>query len=148
MPSYQYDPGGSFRGWLRRLCRHRAIDLYREHHDRPYFELGAADPIDERRMAGENIDGEPADDEIASERLLLLKEAREAQEEVRRKVKPVRWEIFWRVLIEGESMSETAAALGLKYATVYASANHVAQLLRQVGRRRSARLGLHDPSNP
>ena len=65
MPSYQYDPGGSFRGWLRRLCRHRAIDLYREHHDRPYFELGAADPIDERRMAGENIDGEPADDEIA-----------------------------------------------------------------------------------
>ena len=27
MPSYQYDPGGSFRGWLRRLCHHRAIDL-------------------------------------------------------------------------------------------------------------------------
>ena len=148
MPSYQYDPGGSFRGWLRRLCRHRAIDLYRERRDRSFFELGDADPIDERRMAGENIDGEPANDEIAPERLLLLKEAREAQEEVRRKVKPVRWEIFWRVLIEGESMSETAAALGLKYATVYAGANHVAQLLRQVGRRRSARLGLHDPSNP
>ena len=24
MPAYQYDPGGSFRGWLRRLCHHRA----------------------------------------------------------------------------------------------------------------------------
>ena len=23
MPAYQYDPGRSFRGWLRRLCRHR-----------------------------------------------------------------------------------------------------------------------------
>jgi len=67
---------------------------------------------------------------------------------VRRKVKPVRWEIFWRVVIEGESMSETAAALGLKYATVYASANHVAQLLRQEGRRRGPRLLLHDSSSP
>ena len=51
-------------------------------------------------------------------------------------------------MIEGESMSETAAALGLKYATVYAAANHVAQLLREEGRRRSARLGLADSSMP
>ena len=27
MASYQYDACGSFRGWLRRLCYHRAIDL-------------------------------------------------------------------------------------------------------------------------
>jgi RNA polymerase sigma-70 factor (ECF subfamily) len=141
MPSYQYDPGGTFRGWLRRLCRHRAIDLHRERCDRSFLALGNDDLIDERWMAGEHVDGEQADEEFTSERLLLLKEAREAQDEVRRKVKPVRWEIFWRVVIEGESMSETAAALGLKYATVYAATNHVGQLLREEGRRRSARLG-------
>ena len=55
----------------------------------------------------------PDDGEVAAERLLLLREAEEAQEEVRRKVKPVRWEVFWRVVIEGEPMSEAAAALGL-----------------------------------
>jgi hypothetical protein len=43
-------------------------------------------------------------------------------------------------------MSETAAALGLKYAMVYAAANHVAKLLREAGRRRSARLGLAESS--
>ena len=55
----------------------------------------------------------------------------------------MRWEVFWRVVIEGEPMSETAAALGLKYATVYAAANHVAKLLREEGRRRTSppRLG-------
>jgi RNA polymerase sigma-70 factor, ECF subfamily len=148
MPSYQYDPGGSFRGWLRRLCLHRAIDFYHERRDRSVLALTEDDLIDERWIAGESIDGEPPDSGVAPERLLLLKEAREAQEEVRRKVKPVRWEIFWRVVIEGASMSETAAALGLKYPTVYAAANHVAKLLREEGRRRSARLGRVDSSTP
>jgi RNA polymerase sigma-70 factor, ECF subfamily len=148
MPSYQYDPGGSFRGWLRRLCRHRAIDFYHERRERSFLPLADDDLIDERWIAGAHINCEPTDDEIAPERLLLLQEAREAQEEVRRKVKPVRWEIFWRVVIEGASMSETAAALGLKYATVYAAANHVAKLLREEGKQRSARLGLADSSVP
>ena len=60
MPSYQYDPGGSFRGWLRRLCRHRAIDLYHERRDRPFSALDDDDLIDERRTAGGSVDGEPA----------------------------------------------------------------------------------------
>ena len=141
MPGYQYDPGGSFRGWLRRLCHHRAIDLYREHRDRPFQILSSDALIHERSTKG---DDEPDDDVVAAERLLLLREAREVQEEVRRKVKPVRWEVFWRVVIEGEPLSETAAALGLKYATAYAAARHVAKLLREEGRRRSARLGLDD----
>lgn len=145
MPSYQYDPGGSFRGWLRRLCRHRAIDLHRDRRDRSSLALVDSDLLDERCIAGEDIDGEPADDGIAPERLVLLQQAQESQEEVRRQVKPVRWEVFWRVVIEGDSMSETAAALGLKYSTVYAAVNHVAKLLREEGQRRSARLGLAVP---
>jgi RNA polymerase sigma-70 factor (ECF subfamily) len=148
MPSYQYDPGRSFRGWLRRLCHYRAIDLYRERRDRSFLALADVDRIDERSIVGESIDGEPADGGVTPERLDMLKQASEAQEEVRRKVKPVRWEIFWRVMIEGASMSETAAALGLKYSTVYAATNHVAKMLREEGRRRSGRLGLTDSSLP
>jgi len=144
MPSYQYKPGGSFRGWLRRLCHHRAIDFYRERRSRPFATVETEGMIDERPNAGARIDGEPADDEIAAGRLLLLREAHDAQEEVRRKVKPVRWEVFWRVVIEGETLSESAAALGLKYAAAYAAANHVAHLLREEGRRRQARLGLDE----
>ncbi len=148
MPGYQYDPGGSFRGWLRRLCQHRAIDLYHERRDRTFVSLGDDDLLVDGRVARERNDGQSDDDETAAERLLLLRDAHEAQEAVRRRVKPIRWEVFWRVVIEGEPMTETAAALGLKYATAYAAAKHVAGLLREEGRRRRSRLGLPDPPIP
>ena len=135
MPSYQYDPGGSFRGWLRRLCHHRAVDLLRERRDDRCESLNEEGLID-GHWPGEESDGETDDGEVASGRLLLLQEAKAVQEEIRRKVKPNRWESFWRVVIEGQSVSEAAAALKLKYATVYAGVNHVADLLCAEGRRR------------
>jgi RNA polymerase sigma factor (sigma-70 family) len=145
MPSYQYDPGRSFRGWLRRFCHHRAVDMFRERRDRSFEVRPDTDLIDERWVAASNtID----DDEILADKLILMQEAREVQDEVRRKVKPVRWEVFWRVVIDGESISETAASLGLKYITAYAGLNHVAQLLRAEGTRRWVELGLDVPSNP
>jgi RNA polymerase sigma-70 factor (ECF subfamily) len=147
MPSYQYDPGGSFRGWLRRLCHHRAIDFYRERRDHLAWPLGDPDQIEDQRAIGGRVDREGGDEEPAPDRLLLLREAKQAQEEVRRKVKPMRWEVFWRVVIEGESMSAAASALGLKYSTAYASVNHVSDLLRAEGERRGARFGLNNPSN-
>jgi RNA polymerase sigma factor (sigma-70 family) len=142
MPSYQYDPGGSFRGWLRRLCHHRAIDLYRERCDRSFLSLWEGDSSVGPRARMTGIDRAAGNDEVDQARLLLLQEAQAAQEEVRRKVKPVRWEAFWRTVIQGEPMQEVAHALGLKYATAYAGANHVAQLLRAEGRRRRDRLGV------
>jgi RNA polymerase sigma factor (sigma-70 family) len=147
MPSYEYDPSGSFRGWLRRLCHHRAIDLLRERRDHPFEMLSGDELSDQPRPDGE-IGGDTDDDEPAPGRLLLLREALAVQEEVRRKVKAVRWEAFWRVAIEGRSISETAADLGLKYATAYAAANHVAKLLRTEGRRLKARPELDDSSHP
>ncbi len=141
MPSYQYDPGGSFRGWLRRLCHHRAIDLYRERCDRSFLPLWDDDTSERPRARMMGVAREAGSDEVEPPRL-LLQEAHAAQEEVRRKVKPVRWEAFWRTVIQGEPMQEVAQALGLKYATAYAGANHVAQLLRAEGQRRRDRLGL------
>ena len=137
MPGYQYDPGGSFRGWLRRLCHHRAIDLIRERRGSELL-LREGDGLIDESWTETDFDGS----EIGAGKLLLLKEAKEVQDEVKRKVKAVRWEVFWLVMIQGESMTDAAAALGLKYATAYAACNHVAQLLRAQGERRKERLGL------
>ena len=128
MPSYQYDPSGSFRGWLTRLCQRRAIDMYRErNHPRQV-------PLDDCLLLARSDEDDADGDE--DETLILLREALAVQEAVRAGVKPVRWEVFWRVVIEGESMSAVAAALRMKYATVYASVNHVARKLREEGRHR------------
>jgi RNA polymerase sigma factor (sigma-70 family) len=147
MTAYRYDPGGCFRGWLRRLCHHRAIDLLRERRNRSFHPLLEHDLTDEGRGSRSVLGGEPNDDEAEAGKLPLFREAREAQEAVQRNVKPVRWEVFWRVVIEGESIGETAATLGLKYATVYAGVNHVAELLKAEGQRRRGRLGLDCPPN-
>jgi DNA-directed RNA polymerase specialized sigma24 family protein len=118
------------------MCQHRAIDLYRERRERSFELLADIDLVDERWMAAATQD----DADSTAERA-LLQDALEVQEDVRRKVKPARWEAFWRVVIEDESINEAAAAMGLKYATVYAGVNHVAQLLRAEGERRTGRLG-------
>ena len=144
MPSYQYDPQGSFRGWLRRLCHHRAINLYHECRDNRCFSLGEDDLIDARSTAAGELD---QFDELRRNGRVCSKKCSRSRRKFMRKVKPSRWEVFWRVVIEGESMSEAAAALGLKYATAYAGVNHVARLLRQEGRRRRAGLGLSDGSD-
>src|SRR5262249_1144524 len=147
MPSYKYDPGGSFRGWLRRLCHHRAIDLLRERQGHRLEALDGVERIDGRWL-DKDIDAETDDGAATSGRPLLLKEALAGQGEVRRQVKPARWEAFWRVVIEGQPVGEAAAALGLKYATAYAGVNHVAELLRAEGRRRQASLGFGDSMHP
>jgi RNA polymerase sigma factor (sigma-70 family) len=140
MPEYSYDPSGSFRGWLRRLCHHRALDLYNERRDQAFSSLTEDDLVDYRPGAVEIIDGDDADEEPSPARLRLFEECRLVHEEVKRKVKPERWEVFWRVVIEGESIREAANSLGLKYTTAYAGANHVAKLLREEGQRRKSRL--------
>src|SRR5262249_21008560 len=61
MPSYQYDPGGSFRGWLRRLCHHRAIDFYRERRDHLAWPLGDPDQLEDQRSVGSGVDREGGD---------------------------------------------------------------------------------------
>ena len=148
MPAYHYDPGGSFRGWLRRLCHHRAIDMYRERRELACSGLSDDELVRQSEWAFRRV-GEAADDgERDPRRVLLLRESLDAQEAVKRKVKPGRWEIFWRVAIEGEAIADTAAALGLKYATVYASVRHVAGLLKAEGQRRRARLGQSKPRVP
>jgi RNA polymerase sigma-70 factor (ECF subfamily) len=141
LPTYHYDPSGSFRGWLRRLCHYRAIDLYRERRGHPVISLDDVF-VDQAWTADDRMDYGADDDDFTRDR--MLREAREAQEVVRQKVKPVRWEAFWRVVIEGESIDEAAAALGVKYATAYAAARHVAELLRAEGKRRQGHLHLGD----
>jgi RNA polymerase sigma-70 factor (ECF subfamily) len=39
LPTFRYDPGGSFRGWLRSLCYSRSQDLLRERRRVPYLPL-------------------------------------------------------------------------------------------------------------
>ncbi len=136
MRTFRYDPGLTFRGWLRRLCQSRAIDLMRKK---------KADAVQalEFDVAGSLIqdaaDGFDGDLRAASERPLLLRLAQEVQDDVRRRVEEGTWEIFWKIAVQGESVREASEAAGISYYAAFAAQKRVGRMLREVGQRLLAR---------
>ncbi len=133
MRTYRYDPGRRFRGWLRMLCRSRAVDLWRQRRSEPLCRLddvapeGLAAPIDLDFDEGSGA-GRPA----------LLRQAEEVQEAVRRRVDDRTWRAFWSIAVEGSSIRETAESAGLSYAAAFAAQKRVRRMLREEAQRPAA----------
>ena len=132
MRSFRYDPGMTFRGWLRRLCQSRAIDLLRKR---------KADAVQalEFRVAGSLFQDAAvrfdADLGPAAERPLLLRLAQEVQDGVRRRVEERTWEMFWKIAVLGQSVGEASQAAGISYCAAFAAQKRVGRMLREEGQR-------------
>jgi RNA polymerase sigma-70 factor (ECF subfamily) len=130
MRTYRYDPGKTFRGWLRRLCQSRAIDLLRKKkaNAMEWLEDQPAGSLWEVASAGIEVD-----ESAASERPLLLRQAEEVQDAVRRRVSERTWQVFWNIAIEGQSVRETSVAAGISYYAAFAAEKRVGRMLREEG---------------
>ena len=132
MRTYRYDPGKTFRGWLRRLCQSRAIDLLRKK------KANAVESLDDQ-PAGSLLEdasaGIEVDESAASERPVLLRQAEEVQDAVRRRVSERTWQVFWNIAILGQSVRETSAAAGISYYAAFAAEKRVGRMLREEGQR-------------
>jgi RNA polymerase sigma factor (sigma-70 family) len=141
MRTFRYDPGKTFRGWLRRLCQSRAIDLLRKKNadavlwleDQPVESLSQEAPAEIE-----------AEEDAAAERPLLLHLADEVQNAVRRRVDERTWQVFWNVAVLGRSVREASEAAGLSYYAAFAAQKRVRQMLREEGRRLLADWWVHD----
>jgi RNA polymerase sigma factor (sigma-70 family) len=142
--SFEYDPRGSFRTWLVRLCRWKMLDYWKALKASSVVSIDADDrPLRdtsdhrrgrrrERRIA---LQGGPAEGD-ADPRLTLWGSLAEGiQAEVKRKVDRQTWEAFWLKEIMLWSAEETAAALGMTTSAVYAAVGRVRRRLREAGRR-------------
>jgi RNA polymerase sigma-70 factor (ECF subfamily) len=132
MRTFRYDPGKTFRGWLRRLCQSRAIDLLRQ----------------KKASAVESLEAQPAgslfqdaydcievDESVASERPVLLRRAEVVQDAVRQRVSERTWQVFWNIAVLGQSVRETSAAAGISYYAAFAAEKRVGRMLREEGQR-------------
>lgn len=140
--AFRYDPNRTFRGWLRGLCRCRAIDLIRERrregrHVRSLDE-GMDGAAGSTRGPGERADEETVESDPQHD--LMLREASRAQAAVRGRVEPRTWEAYWRIGIDGWTVSEAAAAQGMSYAAAFAAYKRIDRKLREEGTRRLAAL--------
>jgi RNA polymerase sigma factor (sigma-70 family) len=142
MRTYRYDPGMTFRGWLRRLCHSRAIDVLRKKNAHP------AEPLEEQpdsvlcEDASGAVDGE---DGAAPECTLLLRQAEEVQGAVRRRVSERTWQVFWNIAVLGHSVRETATAAGISYYAAFAAVKRVSGMLRAEGQRYLAEPRVREP---
>jgi RNA polymerase sigma factor (sigma-70 family) len=133
MSSFQYDPSKRFRGWLRRLCHSRAVDLLRERGVRPLRFLAEESPNASRQFAYAVDAGEGR--EIAAHCPELLQLGEQVHASVKCQVEPQTWHAFWSVAIDGRSVRETADVLKMSYAAVFAAKKRVGLRLRAEGLR-------------
>jgi RNA polymerase sigma factor (sigma-70 family) len=132
MRTYRYDPGNTFRGWLRRLCHSRAIDLLRKRKSHP------VESLDERPYWAIPDDASTAveiEECAMAQHAALLRQAEEVQNSVRRRVSEQTWQLFWSVAIEGTPVREVAAAAGVSYYAAFAAVKRVGRMLREEGQR-------------
>jgi RNA polymerase sigma-70 factor (ECF subfamily) len=132
MQTYHYDPAKTFRGWLRRLCQSRAIDLLRKK------KANAVEWLDDHPAASRLQDASAdieVDETAPSERPLLLRQAEEVQDAVRRRVGERTWQVFWNIAVEGQSVRETSAAVGISYYAAFAARKRVGRMLSEEGQR-------------
>jgi RNA polymerase sigma-70 factor (ECF subfamily) len=145
MRTFRYDPGKTFRGWLRRLCQSRAIDLLRKKNaddalfleDQPVESLADKSPIESEVEEG-----------AATERPLLLRLAEEVQESVRRRVDERTWQVFWKIAVLGQSVREVSEAANLSYYAAFAAQKRVRRMLQDEGQRLLAEERAREPEFP
>jgi DNA-directed RNA polymerase specialized sigma24 family protein len=130
-----FDRGqGRFRPWLRKVVQRVALDFLRKRRKVP----GSVGKGGER---GNPLDAllDPASladltDELDLRLSRDLREAEAAVERVRARVRPETWEAYYRTAILGDSVIETADALGLSVPAVYMAKQRVGVMLIEEGR--------------
>jgi RNA polymerase sigma-70 factor (ECF subfamily) len=142
MRDFRYDPGKTFRGWLRRLCQSRAIDLLRKKNADDVLFL-EDQPLES--LIQEALTEFDAEEGAASDRPLLLRLAEEVQESVRRRVDGRTWRVFWEIAVAGQSVREASKAAGISYYAAFAAQKRVRRMLREEGQRLLVEARVHEP---
>src|SRR5262249_12314051 len=113
LSTFQYDPAGSFRGWLKTLTHHAWHDFQE---GRRRAGLGSGDS-----QVAQLLDSVEARDDLARrlEEEFDQELLEQAMARVRLRVQPRTWEAFRLTALEGLSGAEAAARLDMKIAHVF-----------------------------
>jgi RNA polymerase sigma-70 factor (ECF subfamily) len=125
MRSFVYQPGGSFRAWLKTLTRHAWSDFVAE---RQRSAVAGRDEALESATARDDLESRLAE-------AFDLELLETATERVRARVEPHTWEAFRLTALEGLPGADVAARLLLPVAGVFKAKSNVQKMLRDEVRR-------------
>jgi RNA polymerase sigma-70 factor (ECF subfamily) len=121
MRTFVYQPGGSFRAWLKTLARHAWIDFMADRQ-----RGGTGDTV----TALEDL---PARDDLGARlaEAFDLEVLEVATQRVRSRVAKGTWEAFRLTALEGLSAADAAAKLGMQVANVFKAKSNVRKMLQE-----------------
>lgn len=120
LPEFRYDPGQSFRGWLRVVMANQWRDQQRR---------APVPAVDDLHRVADTAAPDPA--EIFADREYRASLVRRALDLMRSDFEPATWQACWQVAAEGRAAAEVARELGLSVAAVYAANYRVLRRLRR-----------------
>ena len=127
----------TFRGWLYRLTRNKAVDLIRkkthEAKNNLHSDVGLI------QIAETSIPDAESEFQGEFERQIFLW----AAEKIRPTVKPANWQSFWRSTIEGQPIEQIAADLQVESCAVYVARCRIMKRLTGLVQQRLSE-SLHD----
>jgi RNA polymerase sigma-70 factor (ECF subfamily) len=117
MPEFQYEPGKTFRGWMRTV-------LMNKWRDRP--RRGTPGELDSA-----NEPPAPSDPDDLEEREYRLYITSRALQLMSSDFEPATWKACWETVVGGRSAAEVAAELGVSVNAVYLAKSRVLGRLRR-----------------
>jgi RNA polymerase sigma-70 factor (ECF subfamily) len=129
MKDFAYDPGRSFRAWLKTVTYHAWQDFVASRRTAPLATGAESDAA--------RLNSVTARDDLAREleELFDLELLEAAMEQVRLRAAPHTWLAFSMTAVEGVPAPEVARRLGMKIARVYAARSNIQQRLQEECRR-------------
>jgi RNA polymerase sigma-70 factor (ECF subfamily) len=120
LPGFDYQPGRSFRGWLRTVL----LNCWRTGQRRRRPQTVPSEDLDHRPA--------PADPDLPGEAEERRELVRRALALIEGEFAPGTWQAFRRHAMEGRPAAEVAAALGTSVNAVYLARSRVLRRLRQM----------------
>jgi RNA polymerase sigma-70 factor (ECF subfamily) len=114
LPAFEYDPGRSFRGWLRTVLVHHWYNWPRRGAVPLNVDLPGSDPADE----------------VQEEEYRCYLVGR-ALKVMQTDFEPPTWKACWECVVNGRSAAEVADELGVSTAAVYIARSRVLRRLRE-----------------
>jgi len=117
LPEFQYQPGRSFRGWMRTL-------LMNKWRDRPHRDPPAPLDSDVQPLV-------PSEAEVLEEREYRLYVLGQALRLMQADFEPATWQACWETVVAGRPAAEVAAELAITVNAVYLAKTRVLSRLRR-----------------
>ncbi len=123
----QRDDRGSFRAWLLRIARNKAIDVLTHRSTRP-FHNGDVSHLGAPKLSSicESTASNSLDDEYRWE--LFSQAAKEVQKVVTAQT----WDAFWMTTVEGVSIEDAAGRLNVRTGVIYLSRCRVIERIKRI----------------